>query len=166
MLGNRKVLIQLNQPFPKTRYNFLKQYYVNSYLMRLYKMDEKPPAFHARRKRWVPFSHARVPIIIYETEQQFVISANSAPLIINGLESSSLVSLPRLSGLVLQSINCARRKRLAVQSRSGWVTPRCHGVCSAARPLRSSPCRSMLPLAWWPPLHLPLGIQLPLQPFS
>lgn len=39
MLDNRKVLIQLKNLFAKTRYNFLKQYSVNSYIMRLIKTD-------------------------------------------------------------------------------------------------------------------------------
>lgn len=107
-------------------------------------------------------------IIIYEIEQQFVISASSTLLIINDLESSSLVSLSRLSGLVLQSINCTRRKRLAVQSRSCSVTPRCCLACSAACLARSFPCCLLLHAAavlvsspGWPS-----GYPAPLQPFS
>lgn len=47
MLDNGKVLIQLNHPFTKTRYNFLKQYSVDSYIMRLIKTDgKKNPVFH------------------------------------------------------------------------------------------------------------------------
>lgn len=146
MLDNRKVLIQVKYPFAKARYNFLKQYSVNSYTMRLIKTDggKKKIQFHTQRKWWVPFSHTRVLIIVYEIEQQFVTSANSTLLIINDLESSSLVSLSRLSGLVLQSINCTWRKRLAVQSRSCLVTPRCCLACSAARPVQSFPCCLLL----------------------
>lgn len=107
-------------------------------------------------------------IIIYEIEQQFVISASSTLLIINDLESSSLVSLSRLSGLVLQSINCTRRKRLAVQSRSCSVTPRCCLACSAACPARSFPCclllRATAVLVSSP--GWPSGYPAPLQPFS
>lgn len=107
-------------------------------------------------------------IIIYEKEQQFVIRANSTLLIISDPESSSLVSLSRLSGLVLQSINCTRGKRLAVQSRSCLVTPRCCLECSAAWPVRSFPCRLLLQAAAVlvsSPGH-PCGYPAPLQPFS
>lgn len=129
---------------------------------------KKNPVFHTRRKWWVPFSHIRALIIIYEIEQQFVISANSTLLIINDLESSSLVSLSRLSGLVLQSINWARRKRLAVQSPSCLVTPRCCLACSAAR---LSPSFSGCLLLHTAAILVsspgrPCGHPAPLQPFS
>lgn len=117
-------------------------------------MDQNQnPAFHADRKWWILFSCIQVLVIISKTQQQFAVSADSTPLISSDLESSSLVSLSRLSGLVLQSINCAWRKWLAVQSRSCLVTRRCCRVCSAACPkafcaaavLLSLPAHSLVP---------------------
>ena len=105
-------------------------------------------------------------ILIYEIEQQFVISASSAPVISSDLESSSPVSLSRLSGLVLQSINCPRRKRLAVRSRSCSVAASCCLACSAAWPVRCFPCCLLLPAILVSPLGCPWGCPAPHQPSS